>query len=306
MISTVLAKYFSQPAFGLALTLFFAALLLGPRFSIYCLSALLLLLITFAYPEFVILAQLFIVSGMLESVVNPMIRVASRSFYLSDFLLLSLLAVLAFRVLLQPDFRLSANPIGKPMLLFLLAVVISIPTATISHRMKFSDLTPELRIFFYYALFYCTKDLVRSKTQLLRLIMGIYLLGVLLAGAMIAQVFFGFSAFFGRSAIMAEGQAGRLYNFSFVIVYIVCISIAVHIFFREHRRYYPILMPSFLVLSLAFVVTLGQKRHGIRRDRLCLHGCRSPSSRASNPEICGPPPLRGVVCYGSSYLDRTR
>jgi O-antigen ligase len=210
-------------------------------------------------PEFVILLLLSMVSGLIPRSFNPYLEVASRGIFASDVILVCLLGVVVLRWILDKGLRFRHTALDIPMLLFLAAVPVGMITAMTRHGISFSDTTYEARFLLYYAVFFAVTNLVRSEAQLLRLMKGVVLVGMLLA------VFMGIQAVLGRgwalmdqSIFRGEGSFIRFEPPGVPLLFIGAMISICNILVREEAR--PTLsgVLPILFLGAGMLLTLGR------------------------------------------------
>jgi O-antigen ligase len=111
--------------------------------------------------------------------------------YATDFLLLSLLGLIAVRWLVDHDFKLVHTPLDWPLLCYYGFAMLSTFIAIAESRVTPKQSLDEVRYMTYYLSFFVVTNLVREKRQLRTLLRGILFLAVLVAVAMIVQYVLG-------------------------------------------------------------------------------------------------------------------
>jgi O-antigen ligase len=157
--------------------LVFAALAAAVAFS----------LLLFKRPEMVLL----IILVGIATFVNVDLIPRYSGIYATDFLLLSLLGVIAARWLVDRDFKLVRTPLDWPTLSFYGFAMLSTFIAIAESRVTPKQSLDEMRYMTYYLSFFVVTNLVREKRQLRALLRGILFLAVLVAVAMIVQYVLG-------------------------------------------------------------------------------------------------------------------
>jgi hypothetical protein len=164
-------------AVWLSSTLVFAALAAVVAFS----------LLLFKRPEMVLL----IILVGIATFVNVDLIPRYSGIYATDFLLLSLLGLIAARWLVDRDFKLVRTPLDWPTLSFYGFAMLSTFIAIAESRVTPKQSLDEMRYMTYYLSFFVVTNLVREKRQLRALLRGILFLAVLVAVAMIVQYVLG-------------------------------------------------------------------------------------------------------------------
>jgi O-antigen ligase len=216
-------------------------------------------MITYKYPEVIILLIIGYVSRLLPVKFNYYLRVAGRGFFLTDFLFLALIGVIFLRLLANKNHKFVKTRLDIPLLIFALAVVIGATTATFIHKVNFSDTTPEARMLLYYLIFFPVTNLIRSEGQLNRLIRGLFLIGILIALMMIIQAIFGPSInLIDQSYLLNSGEVIRFFNPGFVAVHLTLMVLLCSWAIRvdDHRQYLKLVL--IIVLGIGLLLTLGR------------------------------------------------
>jgi len=246
-------------ALALGIILGLAALVPGPSLVLSGMMGLIVLVAAFTNPEIVILVVLCFVLGLIPARFNPYLRLAGRGFFVSDLVLMLLLAVVIFRLIADKEFRYRKTPLDAPLLLFCAAVVIAMGTAIVNRGIKFSDTTYEARMPMYYLIFFAVTNLVRSRVQLLRLVRGVLLIGLLVAGAMIVQASLGRSALLMDEFVLRAGELTRSFHPGAPTAYTALTVLICDMTLRKHHRYQ--LLRPLLVLVLGFGLFLTVSRN---------------------------------------------
>ena len=231
----------------------------GPLQSLGILVGLIIIMVTFKYPEVVILLIISYASRLIPVQFNYSLKLAGRGYFLTDFLFCSLMAVIFLKLLADRNYRLIKTPLDIPLLILAVAVVIGVATATFIHAVNFSHTTPEARMLLYYLIFFPVTNLIRSEAQLNRLIQGLFLIGILIALMMVIQAIFGPSInLIDKSTLKGSGEMIRFFNPGAVMVYLTLMvflcSLAIRV--DDHRQYLKLLLIS--VLGTALLLTLGR------------------------------------------------
>jgi O-antigen ligase len=186
----------------------------------------------------VILLLLCFVSGLIPARYNPYLQLAGRGFFVSDLLLILLLAVLTFQLIADRKSRYLRTPLDAPLLFFCAAVVGAIATAVVNHGITFSDATYEARTLLYYLIFFPVIHLIRTKAQVARFVRGILVIGLLVAGTVIVQASVARSfALMDASILQGDAQLIRFYHPGFLVVYAALMTLMCSITIRGDRRH---------------------------------------------------------------------
>jgi len=244
-------------ALALGILLGYAALVLGPLLVLSGMMGLILLIVAFTNPEIVILVVLCFVSGLIPARFNPRISLLVAHLQGSDLLLIGLLSVVVFRSLTDKTFRYVKTPLDTPLLLFYGAVVVAVGTCVFRFGINFSDATSEARILMYYLIFFAVTNLVRTRTQLLRLIQGVFSISLLVATTMILQTVLGRSLLLMDGSILRSGERLiRFFHPGTTAIYITLITLICDMALRKHVRCRWLRPLQLLVLGLGLLLVL--------------------------------------------------
>lgn len=230
---------------------------LGPFPTIAMVAGIAYLVILIRAPEIPILILLAYTSGLLPSQYNPYFGLFVGRFQASDLILLSLLALTITRVFAEPSFRIRKSPVNLPLLLFCLSVCIGMGTAVIHHGVNFSHTTYEARILLYYALFFVVENLVRNRTQLKRLIWGVFVIGFCTALLIVLQTI-SFISFFQTDSSSSSQLLQRAFHPGFnsilmTILAFVCLLGEKSRFSKEVWIWF-----ALLILGSSILLSLGR------------------------------------------------
>lgn len=173
---------------GLGLLIGIASLRFSPLLVFAALSAAVVFaLLLFKRPEVILL----IILVGIATFVNVDLIPRYSGIYATDFLLLSLLGLIAARWLVNRDFKLVHTPLDWPLLCFYGFAMFSTVIAITESRVTPKQSLDEVRYMTYYLSFFVVTNLVREKRQLRTLLRGILFLAVLVATGMIVQYVLG-------------------------------------------------------------------------------------------------------------------
>jgi O-antigen ligase len=233
-------------------------LVLGPLVVMGGIAATILLVLSFRFPEVDILVLLCLAAGVIPEQFNLFVRLPVGRVQLSDLLLSWLLFVAMFRVLTDKSFRWVKTPLDAPVALFVGAVFGGMATAVLGFGISISDASYEARTLMYYLIFFVITNLVRRRSQLIRLVRGVLAIGLVLAGMMLAEAALGRSLPFFESWRSQEGGLVRLNDPGFTTVFVVLMVLVSRMALHRDHRHSLFLGIQVLVLGAAIVTTLAR------------------------------------------------
>ncbi|OGO15639.1 MAG: hypothetical protein A2Z14_08130 [Chloroflexi bacterium RBG_16_48_8] len=235
------------------------ALIIEPILVLLGMIGLILLIMTFIAPEVVILVVLCLASGLVPDRFNPFVDLLVGHAQVSDLLLLWLLFVVVFRVFTDKSFAYVKSPLDLPIILLFGAVLVGLANSVARFGIEFSHATFEVRILMYYLIFFPITNLVRTRSQLIRLGQGVLAIGLLLAVIMIAQ-----SSMVGLTSLVDNwtvsvgevGEVVRVFHPGFPVVYMVVIAQISYMALNKHERRSLSRWLQVLVMGAALFVTV--------------------------------------------------
>jgi O-antigen ligase len=230
----------------------------GPLVTLSGMMGIILLVMAFTNPEVVILVVLCFASGLIPYRFNSYVSLPVGHAQISDLLLIWLLFVVFFRVFTDKSFPFIKTPLDLPILLFYGAVVVGLGTAVLRFGIDFSEATYEARMLMYYLIFFAITNLIRTRSQLVRLAHGVFAIGLLLAVMMIVQSALGRSIILVEDWMVQGGELVRLYNPGFTSIYVVLISSVSYMALVENEKRSLFRWIQVLVLGAALLATLGR------------------------------------------------
>lgn len=233
-------------------------LTLGPIPTIGILLFPILLVMLFKVPELLLLAMLAYTSGLIPSQFNPYINLGVGHFQISDLILISLLGVAGFRIFTERDFQFRKTPLDIPIILYCLAVFWGIYTSVTQYETKFSYTTYEARIMLTYSVFFVVTQLLRKPEQLKRLIIGIFIVGVVVSALMILQAITGFNLSFVPSSYFRASSLTRAYHPGFYAVFITMMMFISLLAVRKTGIRTLALWLAIFILGLSITISLGR------------------------------------------------
>jgi O-antigen ligase len=237
-----------------------ASLVFGPTLVLMGLSGVLLICLAFMTPEIVVLIILAFVLELIPRQFNISISLFVGHFFVTDLLLVILLSIVLVRLLADKSFRLVRTPLDIPLLLLCGATIVGLVTAVRNHGITFSHATPEARVFVsYFLIFFIITNLIRTRSQLARLIYGIVIIAMLIACTMVIQAMLGRSylIFSEASSVQGEGLV-RLFNPGFILCYITLIVLVCDMTLRKDYRFHSVHYLLILLLGLALLTTVAR------------------------------------------------
>lgn len=187
-------------------------------------------------PEFGMLAIVFVTAGINPDIV-PLLRLGPISLYITDVILLYLVALVLIRAFILKNLALVRTPLDLPVLWFYLAIVLSAIIAITQFSLDPHWVFRRVRPLTYYLGFFAVTNLIREKRQLALLVNGLFVIAVVASIALFIHLFFpSVEIFIGRSNELET--AGR--DFAGVM----------RSYSPSDRVIYPILLVS--VCSLSF------------------------------------------------------
>lgn len=144
------------------------------------LGAVVFLWVGLRWPELAIITVIGINSGLVDTEWLPWLSLGPVTFHISDLLLVFMLALIFLRAMSQPGFRLYGSPLAVPLLLFILALVISVGNAVLFQGVAPNDALRLARFVTYWLMFFPVLELVRDEKTLRRLIKGLWIVAAIL------------------------------------------------------------------------------------------------------------------------------
>ena len=195
---------------------------LSVQFTALILGGLVVILLLFSRPEYAILLILVASSSIFDPRQVPSISVGF-TFSAVEVLLILLLGLVVAQSLGDRGRPYVQTPLDLPIALFFLATFLSLENAVLNLGTNVDVLEYRWRIMFNYLLFFAVTNLVRTRRQLLRLVVGLLTLATIVAVMMLAQQAVGTSvvilpgrvetagvfedAFSGVTRILPPGQS---------------------------------------------------------------------------------------------------
>ncbi|NPV87524.1 MAG: O-antigen ligase family protein [Anaerolineae bacterium] len=157
-------------------------------------------------PQFAVLGILVLLSSVIAEEKLPRIGAGSFKIWITDLLIIGLMALIVIRLLADRTYKLFRSPVALPLVLFLLWVLLSSLRGYFFLGNSRNDVVIETRISLYYLTTFCVLYLIRSKPKIQFLLDSFYFLASIAALAMLAQYALGAQVPFLSS--------GKIYQFS--------------------------------------------------------------------------------------------
>ncbi|MCQ3936021.1 MAG: hypothetical protein DPW18_03120 [Chloroflexi bacterium] len=231
---------------------------LGPALTVGIMAVLVYAVILVKAPELPILAILVFSSGLLPRYLNRFINLGIGNFQISDLILLSLLGLTGFRIFAERGFHFRRTPLDLPVILYCIAVFFGMYTAVSQYGIEFSYTTYEARIMLSYSIFFAITQLLRTPQQIKRLVIGIFIIGLLVSTLLLLQVTTGFTIPFIPSLYFRADRLSRAYHPGFYAVFITMMMLVCYL--ANHRSSLRTLAiwAAVFVLGLSITISLGR------------------------------------------------
>lgn len=218
-----------------------ASVWLSGELVFQAICAMLLLYIILQRHEVILIGMLVATSSILFENQLPSISLGI-SLQIPDMLLLGAFALFALRWLVEPDFKIIRTPLDWLVLMFLTVTLLSTFLAFRDSSVEIEPVRRGIRTFSYYSAFFLVTNLVRDRKQLSFLLKGIFLLAIIVSGAMIIQFLIGSSVKIIPGSVYTMGAeessvAGitRIIPPGFSVVLIAFISVMCTLIFAGFR-----------------------------------------------------------------------
>jgi hypothetical protein len=244
-------------ACGIATLLGVAALWLSPLWVLAGMLGMLILAAIAYRPELGLLAILVVTSGLVNAARLPALKLGAISLHIPDLILLYLLALVLTKVLVVPGFKVVRTPLDIPLTWFYFAILLSVALAITRSSLDMNFVLRRFRPLTYWLIFFAVTNLVRTRSQLVRLVRGVFCVGLLIAGTMVIQASLGPSVLImGGWILKAEEGLIRFFHPGALIVYIVLITLICDMAVRRHEKYRLLRALQAIVLGAGLLATL--------------------------------------------------
>jgi O-antigen ligase len=193
-------------ACGIGLLLGAACVWFSPLWVLGALAAGAIVVAILQRPEIALLGLVTLTSSFFTPETVPSIDIGSRTLYLTDGVLVALLALIVLRRMAEPNFRISRTPLDWPLLAFYSVIMLSTVVAILQGSLTLSYSLRDIRTVNYYLAFFAVTNLVREDRQLRFLVKGLLALATIVAAVTIAQFVLG------GSITLLPGRVETLYT----------------------------------------------------------------------------------------------
>ena len=169
--------------------------------AMLALGGLAVILSTFSRPEFVILLMLVASSSIFAQNQIPTISVGF-AFSAIELCLIFLLGLVVVQALGDKKNPFVKTPLNLPIALFFLASFVSLLNSVLNLGTDVDLLEYQWRILFNYLVFFAVTNLVRTRRQLMTLVVGMFVIATVVAVMMIVQ------QALGDSVVILPGKVG--------------------------------------------------------------------------------------------------
>jgi O-antigen ligase len=235
-----------------------ASFALGPFLVLMGLIGVLLVSLAFIAPEIVVLIMLAFVLELIPAQLNPSISLLVGHFFVTDLLLIVLLLVIMLRYVADRTWHRTRTPLDQLLLLFCVLAIIGLVNSVLNHGVRFDHATPEARVFLYYLLFFAVTNLIKTRDQLVRLIVGILFVAAVVAGSMAVQAILGRAVFAANGPAVDGETLVRAFNPGFVACYVALTVLICDTGLRKDHRSRLVNYLLILLLGLGLVTTLAR------------------------------------------------
>ncbi|MAT41904.1 MAG: hypothetical protein CL609_06155 [Anaerolineaceae bacterium] len=155
--------------------------------------AILMVILTVRRPELSVLTILLFLSTVIPDARIPIINVGPGRLYITELIFLLLFVIFVVRWLTIPTVKVQHTPLDLPLLLFVFCAVITTIWSVLHNNVLLQHAIPELRVIFYYLLFFIVTNLITEKKNIKLLLQGINWFATIVALGMIVQYMLGSS-----------------------------------------------------------------------------------------------------------------
>jgi O-antigen ligase len=142
-------------------------------------------------PEIGILGLVIISSTIIPEASLPHIPIGIGTVYIPDILIFGLFGLIVARGLRQSGFNVTRTPLDIPLLAFFSFAILSTVVAIFNSSLTFNESLGKIRAVNGYLTFFLVTNLVVEERHLRLLLRGLFLLGAMVALAMLAQYVVG-------------------------------------------------------------------------------------------------------------------
>ena len=201
-------------------------------------------------PEYAILVMIGITSGIVDPEALPWLTMGPMTLHITDLLLFFLLGLIFLRATAQHDFKLMRTPLSWPLILFIIAIAISVVNAVMFRGVAPNDVLRLARVFVYWLVFFGVVHLIRDEAALRRLLNGIWILAaILFLGTLAPNALESLHLLPVRTTGIAEvsdtvlqGEEVRLYTYGERMFFMLIPVLASLIAIDKRRRVWAVLL----------------------------------------------------------------
>jgi O-antigen ligase len=164
---------------------------LPPVQIVLIISSIICLIISLRKPEFGILLIVIAISSIVFETAIPLIPIPGGSFHVTDLLLFILLLRIPIKILTDQKFTIRKTYLDLPILLFIIAAIISAGLSLFTYEIDFNTVMRGLRPIMYYLLYFIINNSIQNHKQIHNLLNGLFFIAALVSLAMIIQTFIG-------------------------------------------------------------------------------------------------------------------
>ena len=184
---------------------------LPPLWVILLVVAFAILLVVIRRPEIAVLGVLIFLTTLLPDRYIPVVNVGPGRLYITEPIIIGLFIYIFVRWLVKHQ-PLVSTPLDIPILCFYgWALITTIVGVFVNKNVSIGLAIPEFRLLSYYLVFFVITNLLTKNEQVKLLLDGLFLLGTIVAIAMIVQFVMGTSFEFISGRVESLYTAGRRY-----------------------------------------------------------------------------------------------
>jgi O-antigen ligase len=176
-----------------ALTVGMLVIRINPWPVVFISAGIFFLIVSVRRPEIGILMITVLISSIVFEESLPLIPIPGGSFHATDIILIFFILLIPFQYLANRNFRLRTTSLDTPLLLFILAVIISAGISIFGQGVNFNTVMRGFRPLIYYLLYFVMTNFIRSRRQIHFVYHGLFVIAGLVSLLMIIQAGIGAS-----------------------------------------------------------------------------------------------------------------
>jgi hypothetical protein len=250
---------------GIGLLLGIISVWAPPFLIIAAIAGIAYVAIVWAWPEVAVLILLIFTSTIFDVNALQSIPIGIGHLIVTDFLVFIPLGIILLRTWVEPGYKFIHTPLDLPLLAFYGIALLSTFLAIYQSKFIFNQSLGELRSINFYLVFFIVTNSIRDEKRLRRLIRGIFILAVLVAGAMIIQYALGDSVVILPGRVEELGTAGtvspgvtRILPPGQSLVLVVLIALPILLIFDRSRSKFLTRFFQVFIVSLAVLLTFNR------------------------------------------------